>query len=81
MTAMTTLNATAQVYLPKKFRARGMSAYLMAFALGMALGSATWGWLAFGTNVGVAFVLAGVVMVVTSVCVHPLKIGNLHGQA
>lgn len=39
---MTTLNATAQIHLPRKFRARGMAAYLMVFALGMALGSGYW---------------------------------------
>lgn len=78
MTVMTTLNATAQVYLPRKFRARGMAAYLMAFALGMSLGSLVWGWLAYGQSLSVAFVVASFTMVLSSFIIHPLKIGTLN---
>jgi MFS family permease len=77
MSSMTTLNATAQVFLPKKFRARGMSAYMMSFAFGMAAGSAVWGWLAWATDLGVAFWIAGLMLLCTSLAAHPLKIGNL----
>ena len=77
MAAMTTLNATAQVYLPRKFRARGMAAYLMAFALGMAVGSVVWGELARRQGLGVAFMAAAAVMLLTSAVMHPLKIGSL----
>lgn len=77
MAIMTTLNATAQVYLPRKFRARGMSAFLMAFALGMGIGSALWGWFAFWAGISAAFVAAGVVKVIASSCVHSYKIGSL----
>ena len=66
MATMTTLNATAQVYLPRKFRARGMSAYLMCFALGMAIGSAVWGWLAYFVGLNIAFVTSGLFMVILS---------------
>ncbi|MEZ6081034.1 MAG: MFS transporter [Pirellulaceae bacterium] len=78
---MTTLNATAQVYLPRKFRARGMAAYLMAFALGMAIGSVVWGELASRQGLGVAFWAAAVLMLLTSVAMHSLKIGSLEFES
>ncbi len=78
MAIMTTLNATAQVYLPRKFRARGMAAYLMAFALGMALGSLAWGWLAWGQGLNFAFTLAACCLVVSAAAMHRLKIGTLN---
>lgn len=81
MTTMTTLNATAQVYLPRKFRARGMAAYLMAFAFGMAIGSAGWGWLARSQDISTAFVVAGITLIATAILLHPLKIGSLEPQA
>jgi predicted MFS family arabinose efflux permease len=77
MSIMTTLNATAQVNLPRKFRARGMAAYLMFFALGMAIGSATWGWLAYGSSLEVAFAVSSITMTLTGLSVHRLKIGSL----
>lgn len=78
MTVMTTLNATAQVHLPRKFRARGMAAYLMAFSLGMALGSVVWGWLAWGQTLSLAFVVAAGILAISGLAMHPLKIGSLH---
>jgi MFS family permease len=81
MTTMTTLNATAQVYLPRKFRARGMAAYLMAFALGMASGSAIWGWLASVQAISTAFIVAGTTLIFTAILLHPLKIGSLTPDA
>ena len=78
MTVMTTHNATAQVHLPRRFRARGMACYLMAFALGMSLGSTAWGWTANAIGLEAAFGLAAVVMVAGAVLVHPLRVGNLH---
>lgn len=77
MATMTTLNATAQVYLPRKFRARGMAAYLMCFALGMAIGSLLWGWLAFAVDIGPAFEVAGVAIIVSALAMHRFKIGTL----
>ncbi len=43
MAALTTLNASAQFALPDRMRARGMSCYLSAMAVGMALGGVIWG--------------------------------------
>lgn len=77
MATMTTLNATAQVYLPSKFRARGMAAYLMAFALGMGLGSAVWGWMASWLDLSVTFVVSGGVLVVFATAAHGLRLGTL----
>lgn len=77
MSTMTTLNATAQINLPRKFRARGMAAYLMAFALGMGLGSAMWGWLAWGQGLSVAFFVASILLVISAAGIHPRKIGPL----
>ncbi|MCA9192346.1 MAG: MFS transporter [Planctomycetales bacterium] len=77
MTNMTTLNATAQINLPRKFRARGMAAFLMSFAAGMTSGSLIWGWLAFYTSLGTSFVVAGFTMLGCTLAVHWLKIGPL----
>lgn len=78
MATMTTFNATAQVYLPRKFRARGMAAFLMAFALGMAVGSATWGWLAYFIGISPTFVLAGFCLACVALGLHSLSLGVLH---
>lgn len=77
MTTMTTLNATAQVNLPKKFRARGMAGFLMCFALGMAVGSAVWGWLGLLTSIDWAFIAAGVALATTAICTWRLNLGSL----
>lgn len=78
MSTMTTLNATAQVYLPRKFRARGMAAYIMFFAFGMSIGSVGWGWLAYSIGLGPTYVCAGVTLALSAICLHSLKIGELH---
>lgn len=79
MTTMTTLNATAQIYLPRRLRARGMAAYLMAFSCGMAAGSFCWGQLAEYYGLNVAFVAAGIAMVVTSLVSVRWPLGSLRG--
>lgn len=77
MATMTTLNATAQVFLPRAFRARGMSAYMMAFAFGMAIGSAGWGWLAKISDLDTAFCWAGISLIAFATMLHSLKLGSL----
>lgn len=77
MATMTTLNATAQVNLPRKFRARGMATYIMCFALGMAIGSLTWGWLAFWIGISWTFIVAGFTMMALSCLMHRFKLGEL----
>lgn len=78
MTVMTTLNATAQVYLPKKFRARGMSAFVMFFSLGMGIGAFTWGWLAKASDVGLALSVAAIVMLAAAIFTHSKTLGPLN---
>ena len=51
---------------------------MMAFALGIAIGSATWGWLARSQQISSAFVVAGIMMVLTAILLHPLQIGSLN---
>ena len=77
MFKLTTLNATAQVRLPRRFRARGMSAFVMFFALGMGLGSLTWGWLARGLELGPTFALAALTLAVLALATHRLPLGTL----
>ncbi len=77
MATMTTFNATTQVFLPREFRARGMATYLMAFALGMTLGSAAWGWFARATSLNAAYRTAGVLLVVAACALHRLSLGDL----
>ncbi|MGN6545373.1 MAG: MFS transporter, partial [Aureliella sp.] len=77
MTTMTTLNATAQIYLPRRLRARGMSAYLMSFSCGMAIGSAFWGQLAEYFGLNIAFIAAAATMVVTALVSRTWPLGSL----
>lgn len=78
MTSMTTLNATAQVYLPRRFRARGMAAYLMFFAIGMALGSIIWGSLGSWLGLDAAFRMAAITLSLSAMAVFRMKIGSLN---
>lgn len=80
MTTMTTLNATAQVNLPRKFRARGMAAFMMSFALGMALGSAVWGWLGYFFDISTAFKTSAALLAMTAVGMHGMKVGSLKSE-
>ncbi|MFN3191104.1 MAG: MFS transporter [Aureliella sp.] len=77
MATMTTFNATAQVYLPREYRARGMAAYMMAFALAMAIGSVGWGWLAKAFGLETAYCYAGVSLICFAGMLHSFKLGNL----
>ena len=78
MTVMTTLNATAQVNLPRKFRARGMSAFVMFFSLGMGLGALTWGWLAKLVQVSGSLCIAAGVMAALALVTHRYTLGPLN---
>lgn len=80
MFKMTTLNATAQVRLPREFRARGMSVFVMSFALGMSLGGVTWGWLARLMLLDNALATAGCVMAAMALATHRLTLGSLQAR-
>jgi hypothetical protein len=77
---MTTLNATAQVHLPRAYRARGMASYLMAFSLGMASGAAMWGWVAYAGGLQFAFVAASAAVLGGAFALHHLPIGSLSAE-
>jgi predicted MFS family arabinose efflux permease len=56
---ITTLNSTAQLSFPSELRARTLSVYLMALALGQTVGSLFWGSVATLVGVSHALMLAG----------------------
>jgi len=66
MMTLTTLNTSAQVTLPGRLRARGMSFYLTAMALSMSTGSFLWGSIAERIGVGNAQQIAAVLLVATA---------------
>ncbi|MDT5322116.1 MAG: hypothetical protein QOD88_4638 [Mycobacterium sp.] len=71
---LTTLNAAAQLTLPRWVRARGLSVYLLVATGSQAIGSYVWG--AFATRAGVDVALLGSavglgVTSTTSLCVCP----------
>ncbi len=80
MSVLTTLNATAQINLPRRLRARGMATYLMSFSLGMGLGSFLWGGLSERVGLNAAFVVASLTLAMSALAVHSLKIGSLRGS-
>ena len=66
MMTLTTLNATAQVTLPNRLRARGMSFYVTAIAVSMAIGSTVWGNVAGATDLVTAQIIAAATLLVTA---------------
>jgi MFS family permease len=64
--AYTTLMTSTQYSLPHWFGARGLAYYLMAVALCLGLGSATWGWLADMTSLSVGYYAAAGTLIVLS---------------
>ncbi len=66
MMTLTTLNATAQVTLPSRLRARGMGCYLTAMAISMAIGSLVWGEVAAWTGLVETQMIAATSLVVAA---------------
>ncbi len=66
MATLTTLNATAQITLPPRLRARGMGCYLTMMAGSMAMGSLLWGQVAGRIGLGGAFASAAAMMSTTA---------------
>ncbi len=66
MMTLTTLNATAQVILPRRMRARGMGCYLTAMAISMSSGSLVWGQVAAWAGLGATQTIAAATLVVTA---------------
>ncbi|TWU35847.1 enterobactin exporter EntS [Novipirellula artificiosorum] len=76
MMTLTTLNATAQMTLPGRMRARGMGCFLTAMAFSMTSGSILWGQLAEHTSIQTTQLIAAAVLVATATVSLSFKIGN-----
>ena len=59
---LTTLNAAAQLHLPRWVRARGLSIYLLVFTGAQAIGAYLWGVVATLAGLGVALILSAVLL-------------------
>ena len=72
---LTTLNAAAQLTLPRWVRARGLSVYLLVATGSQAIGAYAWGALATRAGLDVALLgsAAALGVVVLSVAVLPLR--------
>lgn len=66
MATLTTLNATAQITLPTRLRARGMGCYLTMMAGSMSVGSMVWGQTAGAIGIPDAMLIAAGVMALTA---------------
>jgi predicted MFS family arabinose efflux permease len=66
MMALTTLNSSAQMQLPRHLRARGMSCYLVAFAGAMSGGAPLWGQVAERFGLPTALAVAAVGLLATA---------------
>jgi predicted MFS family arabinose efflux permease len=77
MTTTTTLNATAQIYLPATLRARGLAACLMSFAGGQALGSPVWGYVAEAYGLNYALLASGLLLTATTLLSARWPLGTL----
>jgi len=60
ISVVSTLQVSAQLSLPAWVRARGLAVYIATFMGSMAIGSATWGWLASATSTTTALTAAAV---------------------
>ncbi|MEM6468428.1 MAG: MFS transporter [Planctomycetota bacterium] len=67
MMTLTTLNTAAQITLPSRLRARGMSCYLTAMALSMSTGSFLWGTIAEQTSIAATQAIAAATLGVTAI--------------
>lgn len=79
MSTLTTLNTTAQVFLARSHRARGMAIYLMVFSASMAVGAAFWGRLAMYLSLVQVLNLVAIVTAITALGAWVFPIGNLPG--
>ncbi|TWT79385.1 enterobactin exporter EntS [Planctomycetes bacterium CA13] len=76
MITLTTLNATAQMTLPGRMRARGMGCFLTSMAFSMSAGSLLWGRVAEVTSLHVTQMCAAVVLLFTAAISLKFKIGD-----
>lgn len=76
--ALATLNAAAQLHLPRWVRARGLSVYLLVFTGSQALGAYVWGVVATRAGLEVALICSAVLLGAAglSVAVLPLRVST-----
>ncbi|MFN7166328.1 MAG: MFS transporter [Pannonibacter sp.] len=74
ITALTTLNGTAQSVLPDWVRGRALAVYLTVFNGAMTAGSLAWGGVAEATGLGTALLLAAAGLVLTGTLFHRLRL-------
>lgn len=79
-TMVTTLNSTAQASFPSEVRARTLSIYLMALALGQTAGSLLWGGAAELLGVPRALMLAGGCLLLYAALLLRVPRGEVAGQ-
>lgn len=77
MIALTTLNATAQMSLPSRMRARGMGCYLTAMAISMSIGSVIWGQVAGMVGLPSAQAIAAATVIVTAAISLRFRLGQM----
>jgi MFS family permease len=75
LVTLTTLNASAQLVLPRWVRARGLSMYLLVFTGSQAVGAYVWGVVATGAGLDTAMIGSAVLLgaAALSVAVLPLR--------
>ncbi len=79
ITALTTLNATAQAILPNWVRGRALAVYLTVFNGAMAGGSLGWGFIAQEIGLSWTLVASGAGLILSGLIVH--RIGLPKGEA
>ncbi|MGO9384316.1 MAG: MFS transporter [Mycobacterium sp.] len=78
--SLTTLNALAQLSLPRWVRARGLAIYLLVFTGSQAVGSYVWGVVATRAGLNVALICSAVLLGVAALSVVTLPLLPLTGQ-
>ncbi|WP_231999131.1 MFS transporter [Mycobacterium sp. 1081908.1] len=77
---LTTLNAAAQLSLPRWVRARALSIYLLALTGAQAIGSYAWGLVATREGLDVAMIASAILLGVVALSVGPLPLRPATGK-
>jgi MFS family permease len=70
MTALSSVNAAMQLFVPVWVRARGLAVYQVVFAGGQAIGALAWGAFAEATSLVTAYLVAAALMILGAVSVR-----------
>ena len=71
---LSTLNAAAQVLLPRWVRARGIGVFVLVLQGGQAIGATLWGTVAERTSASAAFLAAGVALLLVTLAARRLRL-------